>query len=121
MLALDALVWGVKRISRELDCSRNTVRVYLRRGGWRARDVSARASALEPHRQWLAERLRRHLGNADVVRQDLARELGNAVSLHSVQRAVARYAASCVPKRRPPCATRPRPVTSCRPSSAALA
>lgn len=89
MLALSALGWGAKRISRELGCSRNTVREYLRAGGWREMDVSARTSALEPHRQWLAERLRRHRGNADVVRQDLARELGIAVSLRTVQRALA--------------------------------
>ena len=30
MLALSALGWGAKRISRELGCSRNTVREYLR-------------------------------------------------------------------------------------------
>jgi len=88
MLALSALGWGSKRVSRELGCSRNTVREYLRQGGWRAMDVAARASALEPHREWLAERLRRHRGNADVVRQDLARELGLQVSLRTVQRAV---------------------------------
>lgn len=88
MQALSALGWGAKRISRELGCSRNTVREYLRQGGWRPMDVSTRASVLEPHRQWLAERLRRHRGNADVVRQDLARELGIEVSLRTVQRAV---------------------------------
>jgi len=43
---------------------------------------------MQPHREWLAERLRRHRGNADVVRQDLKRELGIAVSLRTVQRAV---------------------------------
>lgn len=32
MLALQALGWGAKRISRELGCSRNAVREYLRRG-----------------------------------------------------------------------------------------
>ena len=88
MLALSALGWGAKRISREVGCSRNTVREYLRRGGWRAMDVATRAGALEPHREWLAERLRRHRGNADVVRQDLANELGIQVSLRTVQRAV---------------------------------
>ncbi len=88
MLALHALGWGAKRISRELGCSRNTVRQYLRRGGWRPMDVASRAGVLEPHRQWLAERLRQHRGNADVVRQDLARELGIEVSLRTVQRAV---------------------------------
>ncbi len=88
MQALQALGWGAKRISRELGCSRNTVRQYLRQGGWRPMDVASRAGVLEPHRQWLAERLRQHRGNADVVRQDLARELGIEVSLRTVQRAV---------------------------------
>ena len=88
MLALQALGWGAKRISGELGCSRNTVRQYLRQGGWRPMDTSRRASSLEPHGAWLAERLRRHRGNADVVRQDLRRELGIEVSLRTVQRAV---------------------------------
>lgn len=88
MVALQALGWGAKRISRELGCSRNTVRQYLRQGGWRPMDVAARAGVLDGHREWLAERLRRHHGNADVVRQDLARELGIRVSLRTVQRAV---------------------------------
>jgi transposase len=38
---------------------------------------------------WLAERFRRHRGNADVVRQDLERERGLAVSLRTIERAVA--------------------------------
>jgi transposase len=88
MQALKALGWGSKRISEELGCSRNTVREYLRQGGWKPMDVSGRASVLEPHQEWLAERLRRHRGNADVVRQDLARELGVVVALRTVQRAV---------------------------------
>jgi transposase len=88
MLGLKAPGWGSKRISRELGCSRNTVREYLRRGGWRPMDVSSRAGSLEPHQEWLAERLRRHRGNADVVRQDLAKELGIEVSRRTVQRAV---------------------------------
>ena len=65
MLALRALGWGAKRISAELGCSRNTVREYLRRGGWKPMDVSRRASVVGPHREWLAERLRQHRGNAD--------------------------------------------------------
>jgi len=88
MLALKALGWGSKRISQEMGCSRNTVREYLRQGEWKPMDVSARASVLEPHREWLAERLRRHHGNADVVRQDLERELGVVVTLRTVQRAL---------------------------------
>src|SRR5215813_7237599 len=87
MVALKALGWGARRISQEMGCSRNTVREYLRQGGWKPMDVSGRASVLEPHREWLAERLRRHHGNADVVRQDLERELGVVVTLRTVQRA----------------------------------
>lgn len=51
-------------------------------------DVTARAGALSPYREWLGERLRRHRGNADVVRQDLVSELGIRVSLRTVQRTV---------------------------------
>jgi transposase len=88
MLALKALGWGAKRISRELGCSRNALQQYLRQGSWRPMDVAARAGVLQPHRQWLAERLRQHRGNANVVRQDLTRELSIRVSLRTVQRAV---------------------------------
>src|SRR3954466_11683658 len=38
---------------------------------------------------WLAEPFRRHRGDADVVRQEPAAELGIAVSLRTVERAVA--------------------------------
>lgn len=89
MLALQAQGWGAKRISQELGCSRNTVREYLRSGGCKPMDVSGRASILAPHLAWLEQRLRQHKGNADVVRQDLQREFGIAVSLRTVQRAVA--------------------------------
>lgn len=34
MLKLASLGWGTKRIARELGCSSNTVRSYLRQGGW---------------------------------------------------------------------------------------
>lgn len=89
MLALQAQGWGAKRISKDLGCSRNTVREYLRSGGWKPMDVSGRASILAPHLAWLEQRLRQHKGNADVVRQELQREFGIAVSLRTVQRAVA--------------------------------
>ena len=38
---------------------------------------------------WVEERFRRHAGNADVVRQELAAEKGVVVTLRTVQRAVA--------------------------------
>ena len=60
-----------------------------RRVAGRRIDSLDRAGALDGHAPWLAERFRRHRGNADVVRQDLARELGIEVSLRTVERAVA--------------------------------
>jgi len=89
MLKLASLGWGAKRISRELGCSRNTVRVYLRQGGWQAYQSPRRPGRLTPHQEWLAERFRQHRGNCDVVRQELQREHGITVSLRTVERAVA--------------------------------
>jgi transposase len=64
------------------------VQRYLAAGGWAPCRVPTRASLLAGHTAWLAERLRRHRGNADVVRQELAAELGIVVSLRTVERAV---------------------------------
>jgi transposase len=89
MLRLWSLGWGAKRISAELGVSRNTVRRYIESGGWASYRKPRRAKALDGREDWLAERLLRHRGNADVVRQDLARELGLVVSLRTVERAVA--------------------------------
>lgn len=89
MLALKACGWGSKRIAAELGCSRNTVKRWLAEGGWCAAKAQRRPRALDGHEAWLGERFRRHAGNADVVRQELAAELGIAVSLRTVERAVA--------------------------------
>jgi transposase len=89
MLRLRALGWGVRRISRELGCSHMTVRRYLAAEGWLSYRRPRRRKVLDGMDAWLAERFRRHRGNADVVRQDLAREKGVAVSLRTVERAVA--------------------------------
>ena len=43
---------------------------------------------LAGHTAWLANRLQRHRGSVDVVRQASASELGRVVSLHTVERAV---------------------------------
>lgn len=93
MLRLHALGWGAKRIAAELGVSRNTVRCYLRQGGWEAYRRPRREGAMEAHGAWVAERFKRHRGNAEVVRQELAGELGVAVSLRMVERA-------CAPLRR---------------------
>src|SRR3954468_17281617 len=88
MLHLHALGWGAKRIAAELGCSRNTVRRYLRRGGRASPRAPERRGALDGLGAWPGERLRRHRGNADVVRQELLAEHGLAVSLRTVERAV---------------------------------
>ncbi|TIU93918.1 MAG: IS21 family transposase, partial [Mesorhizobium sp.] len=89
MLGLRRLGWGTKRIAAELGRSRNTVRRYIEAGGWAGYRKPRRARALEGLEDWLAERFRQHRGNADVVRQELAREHGLQVSLRTVERAVA--------------------------------
>ena len=91
MVRLKGLGWGVRRIAAEFGCSHETVRRYVKAGGFVAYRSPRRAKALEGREDFLAERLLRHRGNADVVRQDLAREQGVAVSLRTVERAVAGF------------------------------
>jgi transposase len=88
MLKLASLGWGAKRIAAELGCSRNTVRRYLRQGGWQPYRAPPRIGCLDDHAQWLQQRFFQHRGNCDVVRQDLQREFGVDVSLRTVERAV---------------------------------
>jgi transposase len=89
MLRLHGLGWGTRRIAAELGCDRETVRRYLAAGGWMPYRTPERPGVLAGHGAWLEERLRRHRGNADVVRQELASELGLVVSLRTVERACA--------------------------------
>lgn len=89
MVRLHEMGWGTKRIAAELGCSRTTVKRYIEANGWVAYRKPRRPKALDGLEGWLAERFRRHRGNADVVRQDLARERGITVSLRTIERAVA--------------------------------
>ncbi len=86
MVQLHRLGWGTKRIAVALGCSRNTVKRYLAAGGWVAIRQSRRRRRLDELNDWLRERFRQHLGNCDVVRQDLLREHGvtggTAVRVH---------------------------------------
>ena len=91
MLRLRAAGLAIKAIARKMGCSKNTVRRYLRSGGCVAYKRPERESALRGLEGWLNERLQRHRGNADVVRQDLQREHGLALSLRTVERAVAPF------------------------------
>src|ERR1051326_5428489 len=87
MLRLKALGWGIRRIAKELGCSHMTVRRYVAEGGWVP--YRGRPRALAGHEDWLAERFRRHAGNADVVRQELLAEIGIRLSLRTIEREVA--------------------------------
>jgi transposase len=90
MLRLKALGWGIKRIAQELGCSHMTVRRYVAEGGYVAyRRPVGRPRALAGLDDWVAERFRRHAGNADVVRQELLAEKGIALSLRTIEREVA--------------------------------
>lgn len=88
MVRLHGLGWGAKRLAREFGCARNTVRRYLRAGGAVAFAKPARGSVLDGHDDWLRERFFRHGGNADVVRQELASELGIVIGLRTVEKRV---------------------------------
>jgi transposase len=89
MLHLHRLGWGLRRIAREVGCSPMTVQRYIAAEGWVPFRSPPRTDALSGLEGWLTERFRRHRGNADVVRQELASEHGIAVSLRTVERAVA--------------------------------
>src|ERR1700677_1431009 len=91
MLRLHDLGWGTRRIARELGCSRTTVQHYVSAGEWRGYHRRGRRPKLSGEMAWLRERLHRHGGNADVVRQDLERERGITVSLRTLERAVAPF------------------------------
>lgn len=88
MQHLHDLGWGTRRIAAAMGCNRETVQRYLDAGGWTPWRVPTRPSRLAGRTEWVADRLRRHRGNADVVRQELASELGVVVSLRTVERAV---------------------------------
>ncbi len=91
MLRLKELGWGAKRIARELGVSRNTVKDYIAVGGWTPYRQPVHKKVLDGLEPWLRERLRRHRGNADVIRQELASEKGIIVRIRTVERAVKPY------------------------------
>jgi len=89
MVELHRLSWGSKRIAAGFGCARNTVKRYIAAGGWVGYRQPSRQRHLAGLESWLAERFHQHRGNCDVVRQDLAREHGLAVSLRTLERALA--------------------------------
>src|SRR5215210_3675895 len=100
MLRLHGLGWGTRRIAAELGCDRETVQRYVAAGGWAPyRRRPGRPRKLAGHGAWLAERFRRHRGNADVVRQELEAELGVRVDLRTVLAAAPARARAWKPAR----------------------
>ena len=91
MLGLHELGWGTRRIAKEFGCSRNTVKRYVETQGWTRYERPGRGAKLTGLDDCLEKRLFRHGGNAEVVRQDLERELSIDASLRTVERAVAPY------------------------------
>jgi hypothetical protein len=85
MLRLQALGWGIRRIAKELGCSPMTVRRYVSEGGWvsyRGRGRLRRLAGLE---EWVAERFRRHGGNADLWTSGTTRSNPNYIVNQGVQ------------------------------------
>jgi len=80
--------WGSRRIARELGMSRTTVKRYLAQGGWLRYRKPRRGKCLDGLEAWVEQAFRQHRGNAEVVRQELARVHGVSVSLRTVERAV---------------------------------
>ncbi|MCY3858555.1 MAG: hypothetical protein OXG25_06570 [Gammaproteobacteria bacterium] len=90
MKTLHAKGHSAWKIAGILGCSHTTVMRYIRIG-FEAALRQQPPSALDPHAEFLLERFLQHNGNADVVRQELAAELGIEVSLRTVQRALKPY------------------------------
>lgn len=82
---------GSKAIAKELGIARNTARRYLRSGGWAGYDTSARPKALAGLDEVLRAEMRKHGNNAEVVRQELARQGMATVGLRTLERAVRPY------------------------------
>nr|WP_265440517.1 helix-turn-helix domain-containing protein [Bradyrhizobium sp. SEMIA] len=117
MLRLKACGWGLKRIARQLGCSHHTVKDYLAAGGVKPFKSHERPKRLDDLEGWLRERLIRHRGNADVVRQDLLAEKGVTVSRRTLQRAVQPYRQALRRRRWRQRGLRGRRADSCRSTS----
>ena len=88
MVRLHECGWGLRRIAAQFGCSRQTVKRYVKAGGPVKFSKPARQGRLSGCEDFLRERMVRHRGNADVVRQELAAEKGVVASLRTVERAV---------------------------------
>ena len=71
MLRLHSKGWGMERIASELAVSKNTVRRYVRAGGWMPYQKRSYTRTLAGLEDWLERTFRKHRGNAAVVKQEL--------------------------------------------------
>ena len=91
ILVLHAGVWRFRAIARHLGISGNTVKRYVAAGGFLEYRTPDRKGRLDGLKEWLEQQFRLHHGNAEVVRQELLGEKRIAVSLRTVERAVAAW------------------------------
>ena len=91
MLRLKGLGWGSRRIAAELGCAQHSAALAGARGLAAVGVAVAVQEAGRICRSGCASGFLRHAGNADVVRQELAREKSVSVSLRTVERAVAPF------------------------------
>ena len=120
MLRLQALGWGAKRIAAEFGCSRKTVRRYLEAGRLGGLPQAARG-----RRRWTGWRTGWRSGSGSIAAmptwcgRSCWPSTGIAVSLRTVERAVAPSAPGAArPRRGRRCGSRRRPAGSCRSTSA---
>ena len=88
ILYLSSEGWGKRRIARELGISPNTVKHYRRQGKWLPYNIPKRIKKLEALDVWLEEMFNLHKGNAEVIRQELARQHNMQANLRTIERAV---------------------------------
>jgi transposase len=91
VVRLHNLGWGTRSIAKELEISRETVKKYIRNGGYVEYKSPVCVGVLSGHSEWVREKFFQHDGNADVIRQELLQELGVTVSLRTVEREVKPY------------------------------
>ena len=91
IISLHSLGWGSRRISNELCISRNTVKKYIKQGGWAPYKIPKRLRSLGSLENWIEERFHAHRGNAVVVHEELSTIQGIDVSLRTVERVVEEY------------------------------
>ena len=88
IVRLHELGWGSRRFAQELGLARNTVKKYLKQGGWQAYKQPERVGQLTEQEAFLKAKFHQHKGNAVVVARELRALEGPEVSLRTVQRAV---------------------------------